>query len=162
MYLIEGRKTAEEFIALAWSLEDGTAQFYATVKDMLLDAAAKKVFDSLVRAEEMHKSNLLEAYRLIKGSNNWTEEARQGTLSGIMESGISVSEAIAWVKQPERQPQDILEFSMQLETNSLDLYMKISRETENEGMRKIFNMLIDEEKKHLLRLGNLLNSMYNV
>lgn len=162
LHLIEGRKTLKEFISLAWYLEEGTAQFYKTVEGLLDDEAAKKIFESLVKAEERHKSNLLEAYRLQTGSDTWTKQEREDLLSGMMESGISVSEAIAWVKEPERQPQDILEFSMQLETNSLDLYMKISRETDSAEIQGIFKVIIDEEKQHLERLGNLLNSMYNV
>jgi rubrerythrin len=122
----------------------------------------KSVFNALVKAEETHKAALLDTYRNIKGVAAGSEALSEGALSGLMESGVSVEEAVAWVKQRDRDPRDILEFSMQLETNSLDLYMKVRRESEDEGVRETFRSLIDEEKRHLARLGNLLNSMYNV
>jgi rubrerythrin len=45
---------------------------------------------------------------------------------------------------------------MQVETNALDLYIKIFREIEKTDAKKVFTILIDEEKHHLSRLGKLL------
>jgi rubrerythrin len=162
MYLIEGRKTMEEFLSLAWSLEDGTGTFYEAVMNTIEGNELKSVFHSLVKAEETHKTALLDTYRRVKGETVKSEALAERSLSGLMESGVSVEEAVVWAKQRDRDPRDILEFSMQLETNSLDLYMKVLRGAEDEGVRETFRSLIDEEKRHLARLGNLLNSMYNV
>lgn len=151
----------EEFLSLAWSLEDGTGNFYKTVREVVADEEAKTVFSSLVNAEETHKATIRETYRTLKGDAMRSDVLTEGSLSGLMESGVTVEEAVAWVKQRDRDPRDILEFSMQLETNSLDFYMKVMREAEDDGVRKTFHVLIDEEKRHLARLGNLLNSMYN-
>ena len=162
MYLIEGRKTTEEYISLACSLEDGTRKFYGTVKDIIAGEESRKVFDSLVKAEEKHKAALLEAYRKIKASDIRNEGCQEGALSDTMESGVSIEEAVAWVRQRDRETVDLLEFSMQLEANSLDFYMKVLREVKDEGAQKAFRIIIDEEKQHLSRLGKLINSMYNV
>jgi len=162
MYLIEGRKTTEEYISLACSLEDGTRKFYGTVKDIIAGEESRKVFDSLVKSEEKHKAALLEAYRKIKAVDIRNAGCQEGTLSGTMEGGVSIEEAVAWVRQRDRETVDILEFSMQLEANSLDFYMKVLREVKDEGAQKAFRIIIDEEKQHLSRLGKLINSMYNV
>lgn len=162
MYLIEGKKTLEEFLSLAWSLEDGTRIFYETVKEVIADKESGMLFDALVKAEEMHKATVLEAYRHIRKDEEGSRKFPEQPLAGVMESGVSVDEAVAWVKGRDRDPRDILEFSMQLETNSLDFYLKALRETEDKEIQKTFHSLIDEEKRHLARLGNLLNSMYNV
>jgi rubrerythrin len=45
---------------------------------------------------------------------------------------------------------------MQLEINSLDLYIKILRNIEDAGAKKVFDILIEEEKNHLSKLGKLL------
>jgi len=47
---------------------------------------------------------------------------------------------------------------MQVETNALDLYIKIFRTIANENAKKVFGILIGEEKQHLSRLGELLGS----
>lgn len=158
MFLIEGRKTAEEFTALAWALENGTGAFYMEVEEFLQDQEAKGVFESLIKAELKHKEKLLEAYSLIKGIPVTHESLRKEGLEGIMEGGVSVENTLSWVKSKERTLQDILEISMQIETNSLDLYVKILREIEDEGAKKVFNLLIGEERTHLSRLGRLLES----
>ena len=74
-----------------------------------------------------------------------------------MESGVSVKETINWFKEEKRTVKDILELSMQIETNSLDLYMKMLREIEDDA-KKVISTLIEEEKAHLSRLGRLLES----
>jgi rubrerythrin len=162
MYLIEGRKTAEEFIALAWSLEEGTRKFYQNVKDIVADDETKGVFDSLVKAEEKHKETLVQEYSHIKGTNIEGGKHGEEKLSGTIEGGLSIDEAMAWLHEDKRELSDMLEFSIQLETNSLDLYLKILHKLENKDTQKIFGILAEEEKKHLSRLGNLLNSKYNV
>jgi rubrerythrin len=43
---------------------------------------------------------------------------------------------------------DIYEFALQMETESENYYRKLSKETENKGLKTIFNMLGDEEAKH--------------
>ena len=162
MYLIEGRKTPEEFITLAWSLEDGTRRFYESVKDAVADEESKGVFDSLVKAEEKHKETLVQEYMHIKGMSIENGKYGEEHLSGTIEGGLSIDEAMTWLNESKRELTDILEFSIQLETNSLDLYLKILHKLENKDTQKIFGLLAEEEKKHLLRLGNLLNSKYNV
>lgn len=162
MFLIQGKKTAEEYIALAWALEDSTGKFYRKVQEVVPDESVKKVFDSLVKAEQVHKSTVHEAYRRIKGHDVPEEMLRKEMESGFMESGISAEEAVSWAMQKGRTPQEILEFSMQLEINSLDLYMKVLREIGERDVQNAFRALIEEEKRHLQRLGNVLNDMYNV
>jgi len=162
MYLIEGKKTAEEFISMAWSLEEGTRKFYQGVKDIIMDEESKGVFDSLVKAEEKHKDTLVQAYGQIKGANIESGELGEEGLSGTMEGGFSIDEAMKWLHEGKKELTDTLEFSIQLETNSLDLYLKILHIVENKDTQQIFGILAEEEKKHLSRLGNLLNSKYNV
>jgi len=43
---------------------------------------------------------------------------------------------------------DIFQFAMEKEKYSEDYYRQLATETNNKGLRKIFNMLADEEAKH--------------
>ena len=162
LFLLEGRKTPEELVMLAWSLEDGTGMFYTQMLDISKDEEARQVFQSLIRAEQSHKSKLLEAYRQIKGIEITDEAIRTQSVKGYIEGGVSVDEVAGWIKKENASLQDILEMSMQIETNSLDLYMKMRTEVEDELAKKVFKVLIEEEKTHLLRLGKLLGSKINV
>jgi rubrerythrin len=75
-----------------------------------------------------------------------------------MESGVSVKEAVDWLKQEKRTTRDIFELSMQIEANSLDLYMKMFREIEDADAKKVIASIIEEEKAHLARLGRMLET----
>lgn len=158
LFLLEGRKTVEELISLAWSLEDGTRMFYGQARDVVSDAEAKQIFISLIKAEQKHKENLLNAYRQLQGKDISEEEFITDIAKGYMESGISVQDALLWLKDKKREIRDVLEFSMQIETNSLDLYSKILRQIEDEQAKNVFHGLIKDENSHLSRLGRLLGS----
>ena len=73
-----------------------------------------------------------------------------------MEGGVRIDEVVSFLKGPDKTLLDILEVSMQLEINSLDLYIKILRNIEDAGAKKVFDILIEEEKNHLSKLGKLL------
>lgn len=157
MFLLEGRNSTEELISLAWALEDGTSLFYEKTKELIHDRDAEQIFETLKKAEEKHKTTLLETYIKIKGMPVTDEYLRKASLTGFMESGISIEETVAWIKEKDRTLQDTLELCMLVEANSLDLYIKIFHEIVDENAKKVFTLLIEEEKTHLSELGKLMN-----
>ncbi len=156
MFLIRDRKTPEELISLAWMLEDGTGFFYEKAGDIVTDDRARQTFASLVKAEQKHKMDLMDAYKKLNRGEMAEETGKSRTVHGVMESGVSVQDALAWLVEEGRELRDILEFSMQIETNSLDLYTKIFRRIDEKETGEIFLSLIEDEKAHLARLGDVL------
>jgi rhodanese-related sulfurtransferase/rubrerythrin len=157
LYLIEGKKTVDEFVALAWTLEEGARAFYTRAMDLVEDTDAKDLLSTLVKAEESHKAALAIILSRIKEKEMTDDMIQDGSQNNIMEGGISIDKAVEWLRNQENSLISVLELSMHLETNSLDLYMKINNELEHDDAKKIFSGLIKEEKAHLARLGNLLN-----
>jgi rhodanese-related sulfurtransferase len=158
MHLLEGRETIEELISMAWALEEGTRTFYTGVKDLVDDNKAKKIFDALIKAEKKHKQMLFKALENIKGKDNAEEIFSRETLKGAMEGGISVDSTLARLEEEETHVEDIIELSMQIEVNSLDLYIKISRRPVSEDTMQTFTALIEEEESHLSWLGKIIGS----
>jgi len=154
--MLEGRETAEELISLAMALEEGSRIFYVNVEELTLDTEAKNVLKTIAEAEEKQKTQILQAYKLITGENLTDDILNREPLSGIMEGGVRIDEVVSFLKGPDKTLLDILEVSMQLEINSLDLYIKILRNIEDAGAKKVFDILIEEEKNHLSKLGKLL------
>ena len=72
-----------------------------------------------------------------------------------MEGGMRITEALNWADG--KGIEDILDFSIAMETNSYDLYLKMERKIEGQNSKKIFRALADEEKKHLASLTSLLD-----
>ncbi len=157
LFLIEGRKTVEEFVALAWGLEEGARVFYSRARELVEDADAKDLLSTLVKAEESHKASLAKTLNRIKEKEMTDDLIKGSSPDNIMEGGISVEKAIEWLGNQENNLISVLELSMHLEANSLDLYMKIYDELENDIAKKVFSGLVEEEKTHLERLGNFLD-----
>jgi len=138
------------------ALEEGSRMFYVNVEELTLDTEAKNVLKTIAEAEEKHKTQILQAYKLITGENLTDDILNREPLSGIMEGGVRIDEVVSFLKGSDKTLLDILEVSMQLEINSLDLYIKILRNIEDAGAKKVFDILIEEEKNHLSKLGKLL------
>jgi rubrerythrin len=74
-----------------------------------------------------------------------------------MEGAVKVSEALTWAK--DRDPRDILDLSLALETDAYDLYIKMSRAVADERAQQVFDHLVREEKEHLARMAALLDRL---
>ena len=147
----------EEFLALAWMLEEGSRKFYALVPPLVADEETKKLFSELTIAEEHHKDSLVNLYKTFTGEKptlDFPESIIPGETTGdIMEGGMSVSQALNWVK--DKKAEAIFELAMALETNSYDLYIRMRRQMKNAESLEVFDRLSKEERRHLELLAEL-------
>ena len=151
----------EEIIALAWALEEGARRYYSGIEEMMKENSLKELFRRLSADEVRHKALLVRLYKEMSGSGDGPELPLAVTpeeLSEVMEGGMRISEALNWAEG--KGIKDILDFSIALETNSYDLYMKMERSIEGQDTKKIFTALVDEEKKHLDQLASLLDEKH--
>jgi rubrerythrin len=158
MAYFDGSETPQELTGLAWLLENGSRRFYLGLYSRSHDEEAKKLFRNLSVAEEHHKTALENAYREITGSDTG-ENFPESVLSTlppeeIMDGGVKVDKALEWAQR--KNLNDILDYSISLETNSYDLYIKMERRMDRDEEKRIFRMLSEEEKGHLRRLATLL------
>jgi sulfur-carrier protein adenylyltransferase/sulfurtransferase len=148
---------AEELIALAWWLEGGSRQFYSDLAAVMRDQEAKNLFSDLTSAEEHHQTSLLKLYQDLSGltpESGFPGSVLSAEKEGeVMEGGIRVSEAIQWAKG--KSVAEILEFSLSSEANSYDLYVKMEHQTKDQRSLQVFQLLSEEERQHLERLGAL-------
>jgi sulfur-carrier protein adenylyltransferase/sulfurtransferase len=156
LFLLKGRKTVEELVSLALAFEEGSRMFYTSVAELPVDAEAKNILNTIAEAEVKHKINILEAYKLITGEDFADDILNREPLKRVMESGVRIEDAISFLKEQGKTVLDILEVSMQLETNAIDLYMKILRKIEDVNAKKVFDIIVEEEQHHLSELGQLL------
>lgn len=156
LYLLNGRETAEELTSLALALEEGSYKFYSTLIELTRDVQARSIFADLAESEARHKMNIFKAYKAVSGKDLGEDIKGRETLNGVMESGVRIDDAINFIKQRGLFLLDMLELSMQLETNAIDLYIKIYQRISNEDAKKVFDSIIIEEKRHLYMLGKLI------
>jgi rubrerythrin len=145
-------QAVEETIAIAWLLEEGTRRFYEAASVMLDDRKTAGVFRDLASAEEKHKALPLALHNELSGKRPQPDDLFHSTLSEdglvpFLEGGVRLQEALAWL--PGKRANDILEFSVALETNAYDRYLALARRAQNEHSKRVFKVLSREEKEHL-------------
>ena len=151
---------AEEIVGLAWALEEGSKFFYQGISERFSnDKEAQEMFSWLVSAEKNHEKHLLQTYETLTGTQPDFEKLRtkfSDSLSGtVMEGGIPVKEALAWIE--DKEVSESLELAMAMEVNAYDLYIKMSRAIEDKDAQLIFEKLSEEEQVHLGKLSGLLD-----
>ena len=146
-----------KIVVLAWLMEEGARRFYNGVEEMLQDEKPVHLFKELGAAEVRHKARLVKLYKELfdSGAAPGTSDpfSTEG-LSDVMESGMRISEALDWVKG--KGIMEILDYSIAMETNSYDLYIKMEQRVKEKELKQVFSSLLHEEKDHLERLVSLL------
>lgn len=155
-FLLGEGPTPTQALAFALALEDGSRAFYAGIRDLVPAGAARELIETLVLAEERHKALLLEgAAPFVDASPAAPGERAAEWMEGV----IRIDGAVAWAGAPGRSARDILDLAMEVEANSLDLYLKLARRADLEPLRPLLERLIGEEKAHLAGLGARLEEM---
>lgn len=150
-------RSAEEYIALAWLLEDGTNMFYRNVGEMPAGREASELFQELATAEEHHKT-LLDDLNFRFSGKRIDPNSRRAAAFGLqaehyIEGGLRLDEAIH--RAQGRKTADILEMSITLEANAFDRYLFMKQEITDARVKEVFTVLSNEEKRHLERLSEL-------
>lgn len=154
MVIFSDADSDKDLIALSWILEEGSRKFYAALADRLTDSSSE-LFRRLAFAEEEHKETLVKIYWKSTGEAPPENFPGREDIPDVMEGGIRVSEGLRWAT--DRSPAEVLQFSMSLETNAYDLYLKMARRMkENTTAHSLFTRLAEEERAHLQMMGRLL------
>jgi len=156
---VKGDEAPQEVIGIAYQMEEGLRRFHQEIQEKTADPDLRDLLTRLIKAEETHKSNLLELLEtVIKGDQK--AGAVMASLSttdqNLMEGGIDLAE---FMHQNERYLETVpgyLEIAMMVETQALDLYVRMASESINPITRAVLFRIGDEEKTHLAMLGQYL------
>ena len=154
MAYFEGAHTPEELIALAWMLEEGACKFYGEMGKKEKNPEAAALFWELSDDEEKHKFSLFKIYqrRTGKDADPGFPRSLLSVESGVdyLEGGVVLNKALDWAQGQELK--DILDFSVSLEVNAIDLYIKMERKVDEKEAKEVFEALSNQERNHLQRL----------
>ena len=160
---IKGDESPEEIILLAYRMEEGLKMFHKTIKAKTDDPALSALLSSLIKAEESHEKTLLELYESLSSPareappDQISEFSSDTFQSRLMEGGIDMN---AFMEQNQPFLNDVsgyLDLAMMIETQALDLYLRMAADSRNELTKKILRRIGNEEKAHLELLGEYLN-----
>jgi sulfur-carrier protein adenylyltransferase/sulfurtransferase len=153
-WVLEGGETAEEALALAYGLEEGARRFYLDLAGRSEDEDTRQLFEALAAAEVRHEDRLWEAYGAPGGAaDRGAFEAE--AVPRAVEGGLTADQVLARAGVFPMTREAALDLALALETDSLDLYLRLALGVEGEGARDVFLAIAEEEKTHLRRLGEL-------
>jgi len=156
IYLVEGGEAPEEVISLAYGLEEGAHRFYRCLSGQSAGSEARDLFEKLAKAEIQHKEKLWDQYKAVTGSPATRESFESGIVVKTMEGGKAADQVLAQYPDWIHDAREALQLAMSLETDALDLYLRMAQKSQNEETKAVFYDLADEEKTHLRQLGKFL------
>jgi len=142
-------------LTLAYAMENGLQQFYLRLLEISADAAQKKLIQRLAGFEDLHKKNLLDAYREQYGE----EMVLPDNLPLIMEGGRRVDDYLKRASVLLNSSKDLLHLAMGLEVQAYDLYSRMAQKSNRPETKKLFAKIADEEKQHLAYMTEELERM---
>ncbi len=158
MYLIEGNETVEEVVILAYGLEEGSRRFYQELAQRSDVPEERRLFETLREAEVQHEDRLWERYRALPGKPGERRMFEADIVPRALEGGLSPDQLLARYPEAFGGFAETLDLAMALETDALDLYLRMAAAFDDAEIRSVFFELAEEERGHLKRLGDLRGS----
>ena len=156
MAFLEDISEAPEALAFAAALEESAVEFYAAARDVTIGQEERNLFSRLSSDEEGHAALLHAACRRLYDTESCGGFPIEGDRRRLMEGAVALDELLEWTREPGRSTSDILDTAMQLEANSLDFYLKMSRLAVFADVKESLDSLIVREKEHLRGLAGLI------
>jgi len=148
---VRGDESPQEIVTLAYEMERGLQGFHQTMRDRTTDAGLAELLGHLIKAEGAHMRRLAETGLVATAEVKAAGQA-------IMEGGIDAEEFLSRNEPFLSTVAGVIDVAMMIETQALDLYLRMARESRRPDTREVLFQIADEEKAHLAALGRLLES----
>jgi len=148
--------SSEEIIEIAVRVETNGEQFY-TESARKAEGELKRLFNFLAEQEDMHRlrfESLRKYARDFVLPSDWVEI--EPYLNTIVESTFFMGNENSIVRATQaKDPREMLEFALQFEKETLLFFNEI-RGLANEASRSVVAQIIEEEKKHIVMISDLI------
>jgi len=156
--LIRGDETPGEMIVLAYGMEEALRRFYLYFGQQRAEGRLTELFKTLSGVEEKHQALLREAWLGLMPSSREADQLAATASSQVLEGGFKFDEFVRENEPRLNSETEILELTLMLETQALDLYLRFAAKVGEGDTKKILYRLGDEEKGHLAALSRLLDA----
>ncbi len=157
--LFAGKESGPEALLVAFGLETGLKEFYATQANAAAAPEVKALFNKLGSIEVKHQDRLVEEYNRLTGKTATREELETLTSGPDMEGGLTTEEYMNLFNPDLESVVDIVSIAISIEGQALDLYMRAAADSSDEEGRHMLTQMADEEKTHMALLGDLLDEV---
>ena len=147
--LLQGREDRQGMLEVALALERGLAEFYRSLAVRDLPAPVAGLLQDLARVEDLHQDKV----RGLLGGDA-PAEGTEAELP-LVEGAIPSRELIASLEGQGMDLAGILDLAMMIETQGMDLYLRLARLAgPGKGKAEMLE-LAQDEKAHLTALADL-------
>ena len=153
--LISGLETPTDVLKLAYGMEQNLANFYREVEKKSSDDDLIELLNTLASVEERHTQYVYSLYKSWETNPLSLEDFQKSVVSDVIESGLKLDDFLNSNRDFLKTASDLLDLSMMLETQALDLYLRLAQRSTKEESRSAFHKIADEEKAHLTSLSKL-------
>jgi len=145
----EDKSKIEEVFRKAIEMEIEGKEFYLKAAERVESVLAKRVFEELAQAEDLHIKKINEIYSHLKEEKplKWvTSISEPAKLQKIFQESL-VETATA-----SKDELEALRFALDMEEKSIKYYEKLAHETENNREKRFYLTLSREERDHYLTI----------
>jgi len=153
---IRGDETPEEVIMVAYRMEEGLKKFHELMRAEAEDPDLVVLLTGLIKAEESHERTLLE---LLSQYGHEGVAMELGSLEDkpeVMEGGLDAGEFVNGNRRFLQSVSGYLELAMMIETQALDLYLRMAGESRVDSAKTVLLRIAEEEKAHLAMLARFM------
>jgi rubrerythrin len=137
--------TLDDILEFALEREDASYRLYLNAAKISANISARKIFEELAEQEKGHKRLLLNLDK---------EKISNYTFRAIPDLGIS--EYLVDVSYHDSMTyQEILVYAMKNEEKATRFYLEAEKMTDDPELKRLLQMLANEEQKHKFRLESL-------
>ena len=154
---VRGGETPAEIVRMAYRMEAGLKRFHEEVLSRTEEEKLSNLLRSLVKAEEKHMETVLRLAAVENVGEGDLAEIKAEAGGDLMEGGGSVGEFLTANERFLHSVSGFMELAMMVETQALDLYLRMAAECRNEATRKVLLAISEEEKGHLAMLGRYMD-----
>ncbi|MFQ6083338.1 MAG: ferritin family protein [Candidatus Aminicenantia bacterium] len=137
-----GKNIILEAINYAIQREEKAVQFYQQALSLTLNQSLKEMFRSLADEEKKHKELLqkIKQKDIIQLETDYIPD-------------LKITDYLIPVEfSPEMDLQELLILAIKKEEESITLYTQLAERSKNSELIKLFQLLIQQEKKHKFKL----------
>jgi rhodanese-related sulfurtransferase/rubrerythrin len=148
---VRGDESPHEIVTVAYEMEKGLQGFHQTMRDRTTDPELAELLGHLVKAEGAHMRRLVETGFVVAAQ-------LKSPPAPIIEGGIDAAEFLSRNEPFLRSVPGVIDVAMMIETQALDLYLRMAQESRRSETRDVLFQIAEEEKAHLAALGRLLET----
>ncbi len=159
MDLFYGTESPQEFLKVAYSLEQGLHRFYLEMADKARTPAVLALFEKLAAIEVKHQDAVFDAYVRVADAAVSREQFDAMVETSAGEGGLTTDQYLELFDPDLSVETEVISLAMSIEAQALDLYQRVGARMKNADSAAIVHGIAEEEKQHLERLGKLMDTL---